>query len=306
MAIVDMAALKAKLEAKENNSKPRQGGDNSFFPFFNSPENTTTTIRFLPDGDTTNDFFWVEKLHINLTFNGIKGQSNDPVTVRVPCMEMYGKPDPILSQTRSWWKDPALEETARKYWKKKSYLFQGFVIDSPFTEDNAPENPIRRFSISPGIFDKVRAAIIDMDFEDNPTDYVGGRNFRLKVTKKGNFRNYDTSSWSPKVEPLNSAQLEAIDKYGLVNLSSLLPTEPTAEEVEMISEMFKDSVDEKAFDSARFGNSFRPFGSGARATTNTVSPSTPSAALPSQDEEPTTGGQDIAAILARVNASRQK
>ena len=32
MAIVDMAALKAKLEAKENNSKPRQGGDNSFFP----------------------------------------------------------------------------------------------------------------------------------------------------------------------------------------------------------------------------------------------------------------------------------
>lgn len=307
--------IRAKILADENkfgtkDGQKTSGGDNSFYAFWNTPEGSQTVLRFLPDGDSDNIYFWKEKLHINLTFNGIKGQSHDTVTVRVPCMEMYeGEKCPILAEIRPWWKDPSLTELARKYWKKKSYLFQGFVVESGFEEQNSPENPIRKFSISPGVFEKVKSGILDRDFEDNPTDYIGGRNFRLKKTKKGTYANYDNSVWVPKVESLNETQLLAIEKYGLNNLSDLLPRKPTSDEQEIIMAMFKDSVDEKAFDMDKYGAHYKPFGaSSSTPSSPRIADSAPAASLPQstseQEDSGSTSGSDIASILARVNASR--
>ena len=61
-------------------------------------------------------------------------------------------PVTFLHEVRGWFKDPSLEDMGRKYWKKRSYIFQGFVTDNPLTEDTTPENPIRRFIIGPQIF----------------------------------------------------------------------------------------------------------------------------------------------------------
>lgn len=307
--------IRAKILAEENkfgtkDGQKSSGGDNSFYAFWNTPEGSQTVLRFLPDGDSDNIYFWKEKLHINLTFNGIKGQSHDTVTVRVPCMEMYeGEKCPILAEIRPWWKDPALTELARKYWKKKSYLFQGFVVESGFEEQNPPTNPIRKFSISPGVFEKVKSGILDRDFEDNPTDYIGGRNFRLKKTKKGTYANYDNSVWVPKVESLTEKQLLAIEEHGLNNLSDLLPRKPTADEQAIIMEMFKDSVDEKAFDMDKYGSHYKPFGATSSApSAPRIAESAPAASLPQsnseQEDSGSTSGSDIASILARVNASR--
>ena len=153
--MASLAESRAKLKEQETRSTggSQSGGDNAIYPFWNIKEGESTTFRFLPDGDADNTFFWKERLMIKLPFQGIKGETDSrPVQVQVPCMEMYGDGCNILQEVRGWFKDPALEDMGRKYWKKRSYIFQGFVTDNPLTDDTTPENPIRRFIIGPQIF----------------------------------------------------------------------------------------------------------------------------------------------------------
>jgi hypothetical protein len=148
--MASLAEIRAKLAQQENRTGGTTTGvDNAIFAHWNIPEGTTSRIRFLPDADSKNDFFWVERNMIRLPFNGIKGDVNSkPQIVQVPCVEMWGEACPILAEVRTWFKDASLEEMGRKYWKKRSYLFQGFVRDSSLADDQTPENPIRRFIIS--------------------------------------------------------------------------------------------------------------------------------------------------------------
>ena len=163
-----LAEIRAKLQAQ--NSKPSgEGsiGDNAIYPHWNIPENSEAVLRFLPDGDSNNTFFWTERAMIKLPFNSVKGDaSSGPVQVQIPCMEMYGDACPILAEVRQWFKDKSLEDLGRKYWKKRSYIFQGFVVTSPLQEDAQPENPIRRFIIGPQIFNIIKSALMDPEMED--------------------------------------------------------------------------------------------------------------------------------------------
>lgn len=265
--MASLEEIRAKLLAKENKksdaAKGKTGGDHAIYQFWNIPEGSQASIRFLPDGDPSNDFFWVERLVINLPFQGVKGDpSKGEVKVTVPCMQMYGEECPIIAETRSWWNDPELKEVARKYWKKKSYIFQGFVVNSPFEEQNSPENPIRRFAINTSLFEIIKASLMNTDFEDLPTDYINGRDFKILKTSKGGYANYTTSNWSMRTRSLSAEEAAAIEAHGLYNLKDYLPKKPTAEELEVIKEMFKASVDGDAYDPARFGNYYRPFGVG--------------------------------------------
>ena len=146
-----LAEIRAKLreqESRTGGSNQSSGGDNAIYPHWNMAEGSEAVLRFLPDADPDATFFWKERLMIKLPFAGIKGQTDSrPVTVNVPCMEMYGESCPVLQEVRGWFKDPSLEDQGRKYWKKRSYIFQGFVADNPISEDSTPENPIRRFII---------------------------------------------------------------------------------------------------------------------------------------------------------------
>jgi hypothetical protein len=194
-----------------------------------------------------------------LTFPGVKGGDNKPVTVQVPCGEMYGDTCPILTEVRPWFKDASLEDMGRKYWKKRSYIFQGFVTDNPLSEE-APENPIRRFVIGPQIFNIIKAALMDPEMENLPTDYVNGTDFRLTKSSKGQYADYSTSNWARRERALDEDQLAAIDKFGLFNLNDFLPAQPTAEHYQAISEMFQASVDGELYDPERWGNFYKPYG----------------------------------------------
>lgn len=268
--------IRAKLLAQSQKPEGKSsGGDRAFYPFWNTPEGKTAQIRFLPDADPDNAFFWVERLMIKLPFQGVKGEHDKETTVQVPCMEMYGKTCHILQETRPWWKDDTLQDMARKYWKKKSYIFQGFVVESAFKEEQVPENPIRRFAINSSIFDIIKSSLMNPEMEDMPIDYVSGRDFKLAKTIKGQYANYSTSNWSFKTRSLNDAELGAIDQYGLFNLKEFLPKEPGAEEQNAIKEMFAASVNDEPYDPARWGDYYRPFGSarteGTGSTTSTAS-----------------------------------
>jgi len=285
--MASLAEIRAKLKAAESkgSDNQRSGGDKSIYPFWNLKEGGESTLRFLPDGNSDNTFFWVERAMIKLPFSGIKGESESKnITVQVPCVEMYGDTCPILAEVRAWFKDPSLEDMGRKYWKKRSYIFQGFVVEDGLGEktDEQPENPIRRFIIGPQIFTSIRAALVDPELEDLPTDFVHGLDYRMKKGSKGGYADYSTSSWARRERPLSDAEQAAIQQYGLFNLQDFLPKKPGEVELKVMKEMFEASVDGEPYDMDRWGQYFKPAG----MSQNTGDPkATPKASAPVVDDE---------------------
>ena len=283
--MASLAEIRAKLKEQEagNNNRQSSGGDNSIYPFWNMKEGESSTLRFLPDGNPDNTFFWQERLVIKLPFAGVKGETDSrPVQVQIPCMEMYGETCNILNEVRGWFKDSSLEDMGRKYWKKRSYIFQGFVTDNPLNEDTTPENPIRRFIIGPQIFNIIKQALMDPDMEELPTDYTAGVDFRLNKTSKGGYADYSTSNWARRDRPLNDAEMQAVNTHGLYNLSDFLPKKPGEVEIKVMKEMFEASVDGEAFDMDRWGQYFRPAGMAQR----TGDPVAPAASTPAPAAAP--------------------
>jgi hypothetical protein len=287
-----LAEIRAKLQEAQSkgSGSTSSGGDNAIYPHWNMPEGKEAVVRFLEDGNSQNSFFWVERAMIKLPFAGVKGETDSrPVQVQVPCVEMYndGSVCPILSEVRGWFKDKSLEEMGRKYWKKRSYIFQGFVVEDPLKEDTTPDNPIRRFIIGPQIYQIIRSALMDPELEELPTDALRGVDFRIAKTSKGGFADYSTSKWSRRERALTDVEKAAIDQYGLFDLSSFLPKKPTDVELKVMKEMFEASVDGEAYDMERWGQYFKPAGMG-QATGDPVAKSSSrvSAPVDDSDDEP--------------------
>jgi hypothetical protein len=289
--MASLAEIRAKLKEQEagaSNNNRQGGGDNSIYPFWNIKEGESATMRFLPDGNADNTFFWQERLVIKLPFAGVKGQTDSrPTQVQIPCMEMYGETCDILNEVRGWFKDPSLEDMGRKYWKKRSYIFQGFVTDNPLADDNTPENPIRRFIIGPQIFNIIKAALMDPDMEELPTDYTAGVDFRLNKTSKGGYADYSTSNWARRDRPLDDNEMAAVNTHGLFNLNDFLPKKPGEVELKVMKEMFEASVDGEAFDMDRWGQYFRPAGMQQRTGDPNKAPQAPAASTPAPTPQAT-------------------
>jgi len=300
--MASLADIRARIAAQENKSNSKGSNtqsDNSIYPHWNIDEGSTATVRFLPDGNGNNTFFWVERQIIKLPFNGVKGDPNiKKIDVQVPCVEMYGDSCPVLAEVRPWYKDETLKEMANKYWKKRSYLFQGFVRQNPLGDDKTPANPIRRFIISPQIFTIIKSSLMDPEMEELPTDLMRGLDFNVKKTSKGGYADYSTSNWARKESALTEAEQAAIEAHGLFNLADFLPKKPGEAELRIIKEMFEASVDGQAYDTERWGQYYRPWGvdapAGATADKQqaTNSNSAPAAAPVAEsqpwDDEPST------------------
>lgn len=285
--MTSLAEIRARLAAAENKSSgSSNSGNRATYPHWNIPEGTTATVRFLPDGNKSNSFFWVEQQTIRLPFAGIKGDTSNQVIVTVPCVEMWNESCPILAEVRPWFKDSSLEELGRKYWKKRQYHFQGFVRENPLNEDEVPENPIRKFSITPQLFNVIKAALMDPELDELPTDYERGLDFRISKTTKGGFANYDTSSWARRESALTDFERNAIEQFSLNDLSTFLPKRPSAEELKIIHSMFEASVDGQAYDPDLWSAYYRPFGfNGGSAPVAESAPVTPRVTVPSAAAE---------------------
>jgi hypothetical protein len=265
--MASLAEIRARLAASEiKQGGQSTGGDGAIYPHWNMEEGQSATLRFLPDANPKNTFFWAERAMIRLPFNGIKGEGESKqVYVQVPCVEMWGETCPVLTEVRTWFKDKSLEEMGRKYWKKRSYIFQGFVRENPLADDKTPDNPTRRFIIGPQIFQIIKGALMDPELEELPTDMLRGLDFRITKTAKGGFADYNSSKWARKESALTEIEQAAIEKHGLFDLSSFLPKKPTDVELKVIKEMFEASVDGQSYDTDRWGQYFRPAGVSAPA-----------------------------------------
>ena len=328
--MASLAEIRARLAAAESNKGGQStGGDNAIYPHWNIDEGQSATLRFLPDGNAKNTFFWAERAMIKLPFAGIKGEMDSKqVQVQVPCVEMWGDACPILAEVRGWFKDKALEDMGRKYWKKRSYVFQGFVRENPLSEDRTPENPIRRFIIGPQIFTIIKSALMDPELEELPTDLLRGLDFRITKTSKGGYADYSTSKWSRKESALTEAEQAALAAHGLFDLAEFLPKKPSDTELKVMKEMFEASVDGKPYDPDRWSQYFRPAGVSAPAGGSTAAaapteateapvarPTATAASSFDEDDAPTAtapvvksaaGGQNAQDILAMIRARQAK
>jgi hypothetical protein len=312
--MASLAEIRARLQAAENNKGGQStgGGDNSIYAHWNMEEGQTAIVRFLPDGNTQNTFFWQERAMIRLPFNGIKGEMDSKqVYVQVPCVEMWNEACPILSEVRTWFKDKSLEDMGRKYWKKRSYIFQGFVHQNPLSDDKTPENPIRRFIIGPQIFTIIKAALMDSEIEEIPTDALRGLDFRITKTSKGGYADYNTSTWARKESALTEDEQAAITTHGLYDLSTFLPKKPGDVEMRVIKEMFEASVDGQPYDTARWGQYFRPAGvqapaGAAPAIDDETAPAAPVVRAPAPAAAPVANWEDDAAEAASAPIAATK
>ena len=255
--------IRKKLQSLENKASPTGPADKTTYAHWNIAEGTSAVLRFLPDGNEENTFFWTERQQIKLPFAGVKGHDErKQVFVNVPCLEMWeGKNScPILNEVRPWWRDESLKDLASKYWVKRTYYAQGFVKQDPMNETDPPENPIRKFIIGPQIFAIIKAALMDPDMENTPVHFINGTDFTVSKTSKGGYADYGTSKWARKESSLSEEMLGAIEQYGLVDLASYLPKRPTSEQVAAMFEMFQESVNGELYDPEKWGKFYKPYG----------------------------------------------
>lgn len=217
-------SAKNKLDALKGafEKKNAGGGDQSwklFYPFWKIPEDSQAVVRFLPDLDEDNNLqFLVEKLEHELVVNGQKK--------RVPCLTMFGEECPICALSRQYY-DEKNDEMGKKYYRKKSYIGQIIVVESPIEHDQA--QLVKLIEFGPAVFKQIQAAFQSGDLEEVPYEFKGGYNFRIKKTKSGQYASYSTSSFAPKQSSLDEDVIEQINLYNLADFRGQKPDRATVE-----------------------------------------------------------------------------
>jgi len=256
-----LSEIRKRLQALENPQIPvaQLGDDPAVFPHWLLPNNNTVRIRFLPDGNADNCFFWVERYMIKLSFNGIKGQaSSRPLVVNVPCMKTWNEPCPITDELKSWWNHEDLKQLVIKYTRRKSYLLHGFVRDSPFKDQYSPEQRIWRISVGSQVFNKIRNGLVNPDLAETPTDYKNGMDFEIRKTQSGDYADYQESNWVWRTSGLTLKEKHFLKDLELSNLVDSLPEKPTELDLKAIMEMFEASIDGEPYDLKRWGEFYKP------------------------------------------------
>jgi hypothetical protein len=177
------------------------------------------------------------------------------------------------------------------------------VRQNPLGDDKTPANPIRRFVISPQIIPIVKSGLLDPEIMELPTDYIRGLDFNIKKSSKGGYADYSTSNWARRETALTEAEQAAIEAHGLFNLSDFLPKKPSEAELRIMKEMFEASVEGEAYDNARWGNYFRPWGLDAPSGSQTESAALPVRTAPVPATNLPAWEDDVAAAEASFTSA---
>ena len=182
-----------------------------FFNFWTAPVDSVSTVRFLPDVDEDNPMgFLVENVAHELNINGKRE--------KVPCLKMYGEDCPICALSQKYYDEKSPEHNeklGKKYYRKKSYIGQVLVTETPVEHDQ--EQLVKLIEFGPKIFKQIQSAFQSGDMDNPPYELKGGYNFRIKKTKSGEYADYGTSSFSPKQTDVADDVIEMLNLYNLAD-----------------------------------------------------------------------------------------
>ena len=177
-----------------------------FFPFWKAPVGSTSIVRFLPDANTDNPMgFLVEHLTHELQVNGKRE--------KVACLRMHDQECPICKHSAEVYKDNEYE--GKKYYKKKSYIGQVLVLETPIEHDVTQK--VKLIEFGPAVFKVIQAAFASGDMDEPPYEYKNGYNFRIKKSENGEYASYSTSSFSPKPTNVDPILVESLELYNLAD-----------------------------------------------------------------------------------------
>lgn len=295
--MASLAEIRARLAQQARRGQAAQG-DDTLYRHWDIEEGTTAVVRFFPDLNEQNDFFWLERQMMRFDFAGVKGgDETRRVQVQVPCVEMWGETCPVHQEIRPWFKDPNLETLGRRYWKKRSYIMQGIVVTDPM--NSTASQGLKRFMISPQIFTVIKQGLMDPEISSMPSNSQDGLDFRITKTSKGGYSDYSTSSWSRRERALTPEELVLFDQRR--DLTEGLPKRPDAEHMRAIVEMFHASVNGELYDPERWGQFYRPWGlDDAVAESDTNTPAAPAVAKSDPVAATAVPASDVDEILAKA------
>lgn len=206
-----LAALTEQFKQKTNEGGSGNATWKLFFNFWKADMDTVSTVRFLPDSDEENPMgFLVENLAHELVINGKRE--------KVPCLKMYGQECPICALSQGYYDEKSAdhnEQLGKKYYRKKSYIGQVIVMDTPIEHDQ--EQMVKLIEFGPAVFKQIQAAFQSGDLEEAPFELKGGYNFRIKKTKSGEYASYTTSSFAPKQTDVGDDVIEKLDLFSLAD-----------------------------------------------------------------------------------------
>jgi hypothetical protein len=211
MAKRSLAALTEQFKQKTT-----EGGGNGatwklFFNFWKADMDSVSIVRFLPDLDEDNPMgFLVENLAHELVINGKRE--------KVPCLKMYGEDCPICALSQDYYDEKSAnhnEQLGKKYYRKKAYIGQVLVMETPIEHDQ--EQLVKLIEFGPAVFKQIQAAFQSGDLEEAPFELKGGYNFRIKKTKSGEYASYTTSSFAPKQTDVGDDVIEKLNLYNLAD-----------------------------------------------------------------------------------------
>jgi hypothetical protein len=187
--------LAKQVESQNSKGAGKQEDDRLWQCKTDTAGNGSAVIRFLP-APQGEDEAWVRLFSHG--FQGPTGKwyiENSLTTLNPP--GKYDIKDPVGELNNSLWatKVKANEEIARKQKRKLAYYANVYIVSDPANPEN--EGKVKIFRFGAKIFDKLDKAM-NPEFADdpqfNPFDFWEGANFRLKITKKDGFANFDSSS----------------------------------------------------------------------------------------------------------------
>lgn len=212
---------------EEDEKKQRQGDakkpNTEWLPFWKIDFDQTMKVRFLPDADPNAGHFFKEKyLHkLNVSIKGKETQR------QVPCLSMYGEECPICAVSDKFYKENDKVNGSR-FWKKKSYIAQVWVVESPVEIEGSRHKLV---NLESKIYEGIKKAMQQGDVDALPTDYEKGYTFRLNKTKSGTYADFTTSKFEIKPSALPQ---DVVASLKLFNLSEKLPRKPKLEYVEAV------------------------------------------------------------------------
>lgn len=207
-SLADLAAA-FTAKASEGGGSPQW---KLFFNFWKAPVDSVSTVRYLPDADSENPMgFLVENLTHELQINGKRE--------RVACLKMYGETCPICELSAHFYDKNSPdhnEDLGRSFYRKKSYIGQVLVLETPVEHD--AEQLVKLIDFGPQVFKQIQAAFQSGDLEAAPFDLKGGYNFRFRKTVTGSGQNsYTTSSFAPKQTDVADDLIESMTLFNLAD-----------------------------------------------------------------------------------------
>ncbi len=229
-----MALSLEQLTAAFKKQDTNESRPSNYYRFWDMKDGENAVVRFLPDANPDNQFgFMVEKLMHSLEINGER-QS-------IPCLKMYGEECPICKVSSAYYKDEGKGSVnGKKYWRQKQHIMQALIIEDPLAPNpetnETSQGKVQFLNIGFQLYSVMKEAFESGELDDVPYLFEGGCDFIIKKSMLGDRAKYDIGSKFARRSTDLTAEEITVAEAAMIDLSSLLPAQPTLEKVESMLE----------------------------------------------------------------------